>query len=66
MALAAKLPLVMASGAYNKKIMYMGYTIPYEKLKNSSFEEVMQEIQDYYIKNDIQPKIAENWNPQIY
>jgi hypothetical protein len=25
----------------------------------------MQEIQDYYIKNDIVPKIPENWNPNI-
>jgi len=25
----------------------------------------MQEIQDYYVKNDIVPKVPENWNPNI-
>jgi hypothetical protein len=26
----------------------------------------MQEIQDYYVKNDIVPKVPENWNPILW
>ena len=31
----------------------------------ASFSEIMEEIKEYYIKNDIVPKIPENWNPNI-
>lgn len=66
MALAAKVPIVLAGGDYKRKTINLGYMIPYEKLETHTYEEVMQEIQDFYIKYDIQPKIPENWNPQIY
>ena len=66
MALAAKVPIVLAGGDYKRKTVNLGYKIPYEKLETLSFEEIMQEIQDFYIKYDITPKIPENWNPKIY
>lgn len=65
MALAAKVPIVLASGDFGKNIMYLGYAITYEKLLTATYEEVLQEIQDYYLKYDIQPKIKENWNPKL-
>ncbi|SHM26384.1 1-acyl-sn-glycerol-3-phosphate acyltransferase [Chryseobacterium polytrichastri] len=65
MALAAKVPLVLAAGDFKRNIVYLGYTIPYERLASAPFSEIMKEIQDYYIKNDIGPKIPENWNPNI-
>lgn len=66
MALAAKVPIVLAGGDYKRKTINLGYIIPYEKLETHTFEEVMQEIQDFYVKYDITPKHPENWNPQIY
>ena len=65
MALAAKVPIVLAAGDFKRNIVYLGYQIPYERLETASFAEVMKEIQDYYIKNDIGPKIPANWNPDI-
>lgn len=65
MALAAKVPIVLAAGDFKRNIVYLGYTIPYEKLERLSFREIMEEIQDYYIKYDIGPKIPANWNPDI-
>ncbi|UFH31760.1 1-acyl-sn-glycerol-3-phosphate acyltransferase [Chryseobacterium sp. C-71] len=65
MALAAKVPIVLAAGDFKRNIVYLGYTIPYERLKTASFIEIMEEIQNYYIKNDIGPKIPANWNPNI-
>lgn len=66
MALSAKVPIVLAAGDFKRKTMYLGYKIPYERLSSEPYEELMEEIQNYYIKNDIQPKIPENWNPKIY
>ena len=66
MAMAAKVPIVLAGGDYKRKTINLGYKIPYEKLETHTFEEVMQEIQDFYVKYDITPKHPENWNPQIY
>ncbi|WP_407405019.1 1-acyl-sn-glycerol-3-phosphate acyltransferase [Chryseobacterium sp.] len=65
MALAAKVPIVLAAGDYKRKRVCLAYTIPYEKIASLPFSEIMQEIQDYYIKNDIQPKVPANWNPDI-
>lgn len=65
MAMAAKVPIVMAAGDFKRKIIYLGYTISYEELKKMTYEEVLKKIRDYYIKNDIQPKVPENWNPDI-
>ncbi|UOE39009.1 1-acyl-sn-glycerol-3-phosphate acyltransferase [Chryseobacterium oryzae] len=65
MALAAKVPIVLAAGDFKRNTVFLGYKIPYERLETVSFSEIMQEIQDYYIKYDITPKIAANWNPNI-
>lgn len=65
MALAAKVPIVLAAGDFKRNTVYLGYQIPYERLETASFTEIMEEIQDYYIKNDIGPKIPANWNPNI-
>ncbi|MGE4514417.1 MAG: glycerol acyltransferase, partial [Chryseobacterium sp.] len=65
MALAAKVPIVLAAGDFKRKIIYLGYTIPYERIETATFAEIMTEIQEYYIKNDIVPKVPENWNPNI-
>lgn len=65
MALAAKVPIVLATGDFKRKTLYLGYKIPYEKLANESYEDLLKEIKDYYIQHDIQPKVPENWNPDI-
>lgn len=66
MAKAAKVPIVIASGDFEKKIIYLGYKIPYEKIEKESYETIMDEIENYFVKYDIHPKIPENWNPKIY
>lgn len=66
MALAAKVPIVFASGDFKSKTMYLGHKISYEKIVSTPYEELMEEIQNYYIENDINPKVKENWNPKIY
>lgn len=65
MAMAAKVPIVLAAGDFKRKTMFLGYTIPYERIASVPFAEIMEEIKNYYIKNDIGPKIPENWNPDI-
>jgi 1-acyl-sn-glycerol-3-phosphate acyltransferase len=65
MALEAKLPIVLASGDFNTKTMFLGYTIPYETISSSSYADILKIISDYYKKHNIQPKIIENWNPNI-
>lgn len=65
MALAAKVPIVLAAGDFKRNIVYLGYTIPYERIASVPFSEIMEEIQEYYVKNDIVPKIPTNWNPNI-
>ena len=65
MALAAKIPIVLAAGDFKRNTVFLGYTIPYERIASVPFTEIMQEIQEYYIKNDIGPKVPENWNPNI-
>ena len=66
MALESKVPIVLAAGDFKRKIIYLGYQIPYEKIASESYEDLMKEIQEYYVKYDIQPKVPENWNPKIY
>lgn len=66
MALAAKVPIVLAAGDFKRKTIYLGYKIPYETIASVPYETLMQQIQDYYLKHDIQPKHPENWNPNIY
>lgn len=66
MALESKVPIVLAAGDFKRKIIYLGYKIPYEKIASESYEDLLKEIQEYYVKYDIQPKVPENWNPQIH
>lgn len=64
MALAAKVPLVLGSPDFAKKIIYIGKKISYEELSTRSFESIMDELENYYKK--ITPAKPENWNPKIY
>lgn len=66
MAWAAKVPIVIAAGDFKRKTIYLGYKIPYETIASQSYDQTMEEIQNYFIKYDIQPKVPENWNPKIY
>lgn len=65
MALAAKVPMVLAAGDFKRKTVCLGYTIPYEKIASESYENLLEEIRKYFIENDIQPKVPENWNPNF-
>ena len=65
MALEAKVPICLAVGDFGTKTMFLGYKIPYEKIASSSYEDILKEISDYLIKYNIQPKVPENWNPNI-
>lgn len=64
MALAANVPLVLASGDFKHKIMYIGKKISVEDLHNRTYEDIMKELEAYYRK--ITPKYPEKWNPKIY
>ncbi len=64
MALEAKVPLVIATGDFKKKTLFLGKKISFEDLESRSFESIMQELQDYF--NQIHPKYPEKWNPKIY
>lgn len=64
MALAAKVPLVLAAGDFKHKTIHLGKKISVEDLETRSFEDIMDELEAYYKK--ITPKIPENWNPKIY
>lgn len=65
MAMTAKVPMVLAAGDFKRKIIYLGYQIPFEEIQNMSYEEILKKISDYYKKYDIHPKVPENWNPEI-
>ena len=65
MALQAKVPIVIATGDFKRKRLYIGYTIPYERLVNIQYEDILKEISDYINKYDITTKIPENLNPNI-
>jgi hypothetical protein len=43
MALAAKVPIVIAAGDFKRKTMYLGYKIPFDKIASQSYEETMEE-----------------------
>ena len=64
MAVAAKVPLVMASGDYKTKQIKIGYTIPYNDLIHRSMESILDEIQEYFMH--IHAKFPKNYNPKIY
>lgn len=64
MALAAKVPIVVAAGDFKDKIIYLGYKISVEDLETRTYEDIMREMEEYYRK--ITPKYPEKWNPKIY
>lgn len=64
MALAAKVPIVLAAGDFKDKIIYLGKKISVEEIENRSYEDLMSELEEYYKK--ITPKNPANWNPKIY
>ena len=64
MALAAKVPIVVAAGDFKDKIIYLGKKISVEELETRSYEDLMKELEEYYKK--ITPKVPANWNPKIY
>lgn len=64
MALAAKVPLVIASGDFKEKIIYLGKKISVEDLETRTYEDIMAELEEYYKKRT--PKVPGNWNPKIY
>lgn len=64
MALAAKVPIVVAAGDYKHKQIHLGKIITVQELETKSFAEIMTELEEYYKK--ITPKVPENWNPKIF
>ncbi len=64
MALESKVPIVLATGDFKKKTLFLGKMISVEDLQTRSFESIMQELEDYFKK--ITPKYPEKWNPKIY
>ncbi|SDD87466.1 1-acyl-sn-glycerol-3-phosphate acyltransferase [Riemerella columbipharyngis] len=65
MALKARVPIVLATGDFKRKISYIGKKISVEELETKSYEDILKTISDYYIEKDIHPKVPENWNPNI-
>ncbi|MGA9211789.1 1-acyl-sn-glycerol-3-phosphate acyltransferase [Kaistella sp.] len=64
MALAAKVPLVIAAGDFKDKAIYLGKKISVEDLQTRSYEDIMAELEEYYKK--VTPKFPEKWNPKIF
>ena len=64
MAIAAKVPIIVAAGDFRTKQIHLGYEISVKDLETRSFEDIMQEMEEYYKK--ITPKYPEKWNPKIY
>ncbi|MDY3337921.1 1-acyl-sn-glycerol-3-phosphate acyltransferase [Riemerella anatipestifer] len=65
MALAAKVPIVMASGDFKTKTIYLGRKISLEEVQTKPYEEILKMISDYFVERNIVPKVPENWNPNI-
>lgn len=65
MAMAAQVDIVLAAGDYKRKSIFLGYKIPYERFSSMRYEDLLKEIEQYYISNDITPKIPANWNPHF-
>lgn len=64
MALEAKVPIVLAAGDFKDKIIYLGKKISVEELETKTFEQIMDQLEEYY--KQITPKNPEKWNPKIY
>lgn len=64
MALAAKVPIIVAAGDFRTKQIHLAYKISVEDLETRTYEDIMAEMEEYYKK--ITPKYPEKWNPKIY
>lgn len=64
MALAAKVPIVISSGDFKDKTIYLGKKISVEDLETRSYEDIMAEMEEYYTHRT--PKFPAQWNPKIY
>lgn len=64
MALESKVPIVLAAGDFKRKTVYLGKMISVEDLQTRTYESIMQELEEYFVK--ITPKYPEKWNPKIY
>lgn len=64
MALEANVPIVLASGDYQKKIIQIGHCISIEELKNNTLKYILDKIETYY--KDITPKFVNQYNTKIY
>ena len=64
MALAARVPIVLAAGDFKKKIIYLGKKISVEELETKTYPELMNQLEEYY--KNITPKYPEKGNPKIY
>ncbi len=62
-ALAAKVPIVLAAGDFKHKKIHIGYKISVEDLQTRTYEDIMADLEEY-LKN-ITPKNPEKWNPKI-
>ena len=56
--------IVVAAGDFKHKEIHLGYKISVEDLETRTFEDIMQEMENYY--KNITPKYPEKWNPKIY
>lgn len=64
MALAAKVPMVLAAGDFGRKTVFLGKMISVEDIETRSYEDLMKELEEYFKK--MTPKYPEKWNPKIY
>jgi len=64
MALQAKVPIVLASGDYKRRLVRIGHIIPYEDLISRSLEDILNEIENFF--KDVTAKYPEKYNPKIY
>lgn len=65
MAMKARVPIVMATGDFGTKTIYLGKKISFEELEQKPYEEVLAIISNYFKEKNIKPKVPENWNPNI-
>ena len=65
MAMATKTPIVIAAGDFKTKTIYLGYHLSYEQYAKMSYEEILDDIRNYFITHNIEPKIKKNWNPNF-
>lgn len=64
MAKSAKVPIVMASGDYKRKLIRIGLTIPYAEIESQPKEVILDKLEEHF--QDINPRFPEKFNPKIY